>query len=851
MRRNVSGQIVTAHLINRTDGTDVTTGSVSVFVTGDGGTQTSGSGTVTHEGNGDWSYAPTQAETNFSQVVFTFVHSSAITTKEERYPVDYDSAGRVTANSVTGNVAGNLSGSVGSVTGNVGGNVVGSVGSVVGNVGGNVVGSVASVVDKTGYSLATAPLDAAGTRSALGLAAANLDTQLSAINSKTTNLPSDPADASDIAAAFSTVNGTLSTIAGYVDTEVAAVKAVTDKLDTAMELDGSVYRFTVNALEQAPVGGGGSSTDWTTDERTAIRTILGIPASGTTPDVPSAGALKVIDDFLDTEVAAIKAKTDNLPSDPASAATLASSFSTINGTLATISGYIDTEVAAIKAKTDTIPTWPTNFASLAITGGGAVTAGTVSDKTGYSLAANQDVRNVTGSVTGAVGSVTAGVTLADGAITAAKIAAAAITAAKFAANAIDANALATDAVAEITAAIEAEILNDATGGAVVTTIANAVAAYFDSASLDIPPQVIATAVRNALATELARIDVAVSTRLASGSYSAPPAASAVATAVRTELSTELARIDVATSTRLASASYSAPPSASAIATQVITSMGTGTFLTAIPWNAAWDTEVQSECADALAAYDPPTKAELDAAIAGIPGGGGGGGGATVTNGTARRNLSNTAPLHFTFPVANLNNAAFTTKQVLIGESTTPRNVEGAISFLYSENGLNWYALAYDADDRPSSPMIAQYRFSDGTNEVAYKVDFYNSLSQANVLPGRDRGLPQSGRSRIVVSQGELITIARQVVDGNGNPMNLAGRTLQFIIQDARGVDIAVIPHSSITVSGTNNDSYSFTMTAECSARAGNFSYWLNDVGASKAELVTGDWIVKPRPLADA
>jgi hypothetical protein len=61
--------------------------------------------------------------------------------------------------SVSGNVGGNVVGSVASVSGNVGGNVVGSVasvtgaagsvtgavGSVTGNVGGNVVGSVASV----------------------------------------------------------------------------------------------------------------------------------------------------------------------------------------------------------------------------------------------------------------------------------------------------------------------------------------------------------------------------------------------------------------------------------------------------------------------------------------------------------------------------------------------------------------------------------------------------------------------------------------------------------------------------------------------------------------------------------
>ncbi len=39
---------------------------------------------------------------------------------------------------------------------------------------------------------------------------------------------------------------------------------------------------------------------------------------------------------------------------------------------------------------------------------------------------------------------------------------------------------------------------------------------------------------------------------------------------------------------------------------------TGSGYTAIPWNSSWDAEVQSECADALTAYDPPTKAEMDA-----------------------------------------------------------------------------------------------------------------------------------------------------------------------------------------------------------------------------------------------
>jgi hypothetical protein len=149
----------------------------------------------------------------------------------------YSLSGTQTFN-VTGNITGNLSGSVGSVTG--------AVGSVTGNVGGNVAGSVASVtaavslaadsVNSTSLAASAvaeiqsglSTLDAAGVRSAVGLASANLDTQLTAINGKTTNLPSDPADASDIAAAFSSLNTKVDTIDDLLGTEVPAIKAKTD-----------------------------------------------------------------------------------------------------------------------------------------------------------------------------------------------------------------------------------------------------------------------------------------------------------------------------------------------------------------------------------------------------------------------------------------------------------------------------------------------------------------------------------------------------------------------------------------------------------------------------------------------
>lgn len=56
------------------------------------------------------------------------------------------------------------------------------------------------------------------------------------------------------------INQKLDTIDNLLDTEVAAIKDVTDKLNTAMVLDGAVYQFTANALELAPSAGGGSAT---------------------------------------------------------------------------------------------------------------------------------------------------------------------------------------------------------------------------------------------------------------------------------------------------------------------------------------------------------------------------------------------------------------------------------------------------------------------------------------------------------------------------------------------------------------------------------------------------------------
>lgn len=83
-----------------------------------------------------------------------------------------------------------------------------------------------------------------------------------------------------------------------IDNVVDAIRVVTDRVDTALVMDGAVYQFTANALELGPSGGGGVA-DWTADERTAIRAILGIPGSGTTPADPTTGIMDTIRDYVD------------------------------------------------------------------------------------------------------------------------------------------------------------------------------------------------------------------------------------------------------------------------------------------------------------------------------------------------------------------------------------------------------------------------------------------------------------------------------------------------------------------------------------------------------------------------
>jgi hypothetical protein len=213
MRRNVGGQFIGAQLIAKADGTPITSGTTTVYVTGDAGTQAAGSvsaGAATHEGNGYWTYAPAQAETNYTQVAFTFVNTNAINATIQVYPLAYDASGQFTGVTVgTNNDKTAYSIASGGIT--AASFAAGAIDAAA--IATDAIGSAelaASAITEIQSGLST--LDAAGIRTAIGLSSANLDTQLS-------------------------------TIDDFLDTEIAAIKAKTDNLPSGIQKNTALSNF--------------------------------------------------------------------------------------------------------------------------------------------------------------------------------------------------------------------------------------------------------------------------------------------------------------------------------------------------------------------------------------------------------------------------------------------------------------------------------------------------------------------------------------------------------------------------------------------------------------------------------
>lgn len=243
MRKNTASQTIGAQLVSATDGSAVTSGTTTVYVTGDGGTQAAGAGTVAHEGNGYWSYAPTQAETNFDHVAFTFVNASAITTTVQvytSYPQSGDSYARLGA-----------------------------------PAGASIAADIAAIEAQTddigvaGAGLTAIPWNSAWdaeVRSAVGLAAANLDTQLGTIGSNVDAFLDDTGtsgvavSATSVRTAVGLASANLDTQLGTIDTVVDGIKVKTDSLNFTVtgQVDANLQ-----SINDVALTGDGSNTPFT------------------------------------------------------------------------------------------------------------------------------------------------------------------------------------------------------------------------------------------------------------------------------------------------------------------------------------------------------------------------------------------------------------------------------------------------------------------------------------------------------------------------------------------------------------------------------------------------------------
>lgn len=254
-----------------------------------------------------------------------------------------------------------------------------------------------------------------------------LDTEIAAIKAKTDNLPASPAAVSDIPTAAvvadavwdeaqsgHTTSGTFGQVAQAVRTGTAQAGAAgTVTLDASASATDDFYNGQIIFIT-AGTGAGQSrritdyvgstkvatiQPNWVTNPGAtsvfvitptaysllvadAVTAIWGALTSALTTastigkllvdnvnatisSRASQTSVDTVDDFLDTEIAAIKAKTDNLPTDPADASDIAAAFAVTNGKIDVVDDFLDTEIAAIKAKTDNLPTDPADASVIA------------------------------------------------------------------------------------------------------------------------------------------------------------------------------------------------------------------------------------------------------------------------------------------------------------------------------------------------------------------------------------------------------------------------------------------------------------------------------------------------------
>lgn len=466
MRKNVASQVIGCSMVSASDGSAFT-GAVTVYVTGDGGTQAAGSvgsGACTHEGNGFHTYAPAQAETDYAHVAFTFTGTGAIPATVQVYPSfpqtgdTFARLGAPAGASVSADVAA-VKAETALIVADTnelqtdwvnGGRLdllldaVSLETTLTAMKGATFDGATDSLealrnrgdsawITATGFATPTNITAATG----ITLAAV---THTGAVIPTVTTLTGHTAQTGD---SFARIGATgsgltslasaanLSTVAGYidtevasilaaVDTEVAAIKAKTDNLPAAPAAVGDIPTAAAVAdavWDEAIAGHAGAGSaglalsgasapsaatvaDAVWDEVLSGHAGVGStgaalsaaggsgdPWSTALPGAYGAGtAGQIIGDYIDAAISGITAGSGLDAAGVRAAVGLASANldtqlgaivtdtgTDLPATLATIAGYLDTEISAIKAQTDLIPASPASTTN--------ITAGTITTVT--------------------------------------------------------------------------------------------------------------------------------------------------------------------------------------------------------------------------------------------------------------------------------------------------------------------------------------------------------------------------------------------------------------------------------------------------------------------------------------
>lgn len=392
MRKNIASQTVCFQMVNANTGAAVTTGTPTVYVTGDNGTQTTGGGTSAHKGNGQWSYVPTQAETDYNHVAYTMVLTDAISQTVNLYPVSFNPYDGVRLGlTALPNAAADAAG--GLPISDAGGLDLDAMNSNVSNILTDTAeigaaGAGLTEAGGTGDHLTAVPWNAswdAEVQSECAGALTAYDPPTNAEMEARTLVAANYATA----AALSTVDGnvdliledtgttlpaTLATIAGYIDTEIAGIistlgtpagisisadiAALPTAAENRAEIDSNSTQLAVIVADtnelQTNQGNWLTATGFSTHSAADVWSVpTRVLTANTNLNDPTAAQIRAEIDSNSTQLAAIKAVTDVIPDSGAmtSIATAAA--------LATVDGNIDTIVAGVitgQAQTGTLST---------------------------------------------------------------------------------------------------------------------------------------------------------------------------------------------------------------------------------------------------------------------------------------------------------------------------------------------------------------------------------------------------------------------------------------------------------------------------------------------------------------